>query len=131
MHCPEDNHDNHTIGKDDHDKDNHRKDNHNWDDHNKENHNKDNHDKDDHNKDNHNKDNLDQEDHNKGDDDKDTTPICFLFFPSSPPPPDWIQGYTNIALAAEVFMFPISFSPLIMKQILWNGRLHRWPDLLV
>ena len=41
---------------------------------------------------------------------------------------DWIQGYTSIALVAKVFMFPTSFSPLIMEQILWNGQLHRCPD---
>ena len=57
---------------------------------------------------------------------KEAYPHCL-----TPPPPDWIQGYTSIALVAEVFMFPISFSPLIMEQILWNGRLHRCPDLLV
>ena len=44
--------------------------------------------------------------------------------------PDWIHGYTSIALMAKVFMFTISFSPPI-EQILWNGRLHRGPDLLV
>ena len=44
---------------------------------------------------------------------------------------DWIQGYTSIPLVAEVFMFLISFYSLIMEPILWNGRLHRFPDLLV
>ena len=44
---------------------------------------------------------------------------------------DWIEGYTSIALMAKVFMFPISFSSLIMVQILWNGQLHRCPDLFV
>ena len=48
-----------------------------------------------------------------------------------PTPTDWIQGYTSVALVAKVFMFPISFSALIMEQILWNGCLHRCPDLFV
>ena len=30
---------------------------------------------------------------------------------------DWIQGYTRIALVAEVFMSPISFSPLTMAFV--------------
>ena len=44
---------------------------------------------------------------------------------------DWVQGYKSIALVAEVFMFPISLSPLIMDQILWRGCIHKCPDLLV
>ena len=44
---------------------------------------------------------------------------------------DWIQGYTRVALVAEVFMFSISFSPLILEQILWNGCLNMSLDLLV
>ena len=44
------------------------------------------------------------------------------------PLPDWIQGYTGIALVGEVFMFSISF---LWTGFLWNGRIHRCLDLLV
>ena len=44
---------------------------------------------------------------------------------------DWIQGCTSKTLVPEVFKFPISYSALNVEHILWTGRLHRCPPMLL